>query len=80
MGGHEASVYGEVLPEGIQTLLDVLDTEMPITQSDVFVDLGSGTQRFSQDVHFVDVTRMCRYRENCAAGCSVNTVQEGGWN
>jgi len=43
MGGHEASVYGEVLPEGIQTLLDVLDDEMPITESDVFVDLGSGT-------------------------------------
>jgi len=43
MTGHEASVYGEVLPDGIQTLLDVIDTEFPFKREDVFVDLGSGT-------------------------------------
>ena len=44
MTGHEASVYGEVLPDGIQTLLDVIDTEFPFKREDVFVDLGSGTR------------------------------------
>ena len=41
--GHEASVYGEVLPEGIQTLLDYINEDMPLSKDDVFVDLGSGT-------------------------------------
>jgi len=41
--GHEASVYGEVLPDGVQTLLDCLEKEMPLSNDDVFVDLGSGT-------------------------------------
>lgn len=43
VNGHEASVYGEVLPEGIQTLLDYIDNDMPLSPADVFVDLGSGT-------------------------------------
>ena len=43
VGGHEASVYGEVLPEGIQNLLDYIDDDMPLSKEDVFVDLGSGT-------------------------------------
>ena len=40
--GHEASVYGEVLPDGVQTLLDAVNDHMPLSSEDVFIDLGSG--------------------------------------
>jgi len=43
MRGPEASVYGEVLPEGVQAVLDTIEAEMPLSSSDVFYDLGSGT-------------------------------------
>lgn len=41
--GPEASVYGEVLPEGVQAVLDEIEAEMPLSHEDVFYDLGSGT-------------------------------------
>lgn len=43
ISGHDSSVYGEVLPEGVQTLLDAVQDEIPMDVEDVFVDLGSGT-------------------------------------
>jgi len=54
MVGPEASVYGEVLPEGVQAVLDEINTAMPLTAEDVFYDLGSGTGKVA--IHAALVT------------------------
>lgn len=53
--GPEASVYGEVLPEGVQAVLDEISKEMPFSEEDVFYDLGSGTGKVAIQASLVCV-------------------------
>jgi len=45
--GAESSVYGEVLPEGVLTVLDTLDEASLLSETDVFYDFGSGTGKIA---------------------------------